>query len=79
MHNLRSWEFRSAPLTTLDLSLGLRSRGGRWEVSIVGTNVTNALSAEFSFPVPDPTLSNTIKIEAPVEGRRILLRFQTGF
>lgn len=79
MHNLRSWEFRSAPLTTLDLSLGLRPRGGRWQVGIVATNVTNAVSAEFSFPAPDPTLASSIKIEAPVEGRRILLRFAMDY
>ncbi len=79
MHNLRSWTYGSSPLTTLDLSGTLKAPNGRWEISVVATNVTNAVSADFSFPPPDPTLPPSVVIASPAPLRAIWLQVRTDF
>ncbi len=79
MHNLRSWTYGSPALTTLDLSATLRAANDRWALSLVGTNVTNAISADFSFPPPDPTLPPSVLIESPAPLRAIWLQATTRF
>jgi iron complex outermembrane receptor protein len=79
MHNLRSWEFKSDPFTTLDASLGVASADGRWEVILAGTNLTNALSADFSSRAPGPTLGPGARSEAPAPLRTITLQVRTRF
>jgi len=54
MFNQRQEQFHAAPLTTLDLSAGVKSSDGRWTLDVVAKNVANALSAEFSGPAVDP-------------------------
>jgi hypothetical protein len=79
MHNIDSYVYTSAPLTTLDLTLGAGPADGRWLLELVATNVTNAISADFSFPPPDPTLAPSVRIESPTPARQITLRASAKF
>ena len=79
MHNIDSYVYTSAPLTTLDLTLGAGPADGRWLLELVATNVTNAISADFSFPPPDPTLAPSVRIESPTPARQITLRASARF
>jgi iron complex outermembrane receptor protein len=79
MHNIDSSEFASSPLTTLDLSIGVGPSNGRWQVELTGTNVTNAISADFAFPPPDPTLPPSVQIASPAPLREITLKVSAKF
>jgi len=79
MHNLHDPIYRSVGLTTFDLSLGIGPSSGKWEVSLVGTNVTNAISADFAFPLPDPTIPSSVQEAAPSQLRRVLLQVRANF
>jgi iron complex outermembrane receptor protein len=79
MHNIDSPEFASSPLTTLDLSIGVGPSDGRWQVELTGTNVTNAISADFAFPPPDPTLPPSVQIASPAPLREITLKISARF
>lgn len=46
---------------------------------LVGTNVTNAVSADFAFPPPDPTLPSSVQIASPSPLRQITLRASMQF
>lgn len=46
--------FPSDSLTTFDLSIGLLSLDDSWSVSLIGTNITDELSADFSGPPAAP-------------------------
>lgn len=54
MYNQRQELFPSEPLTTLDLSIGLKSPDDRWGIDLVGKNVTNSISEDFASPSVDP-------------------------
>ena len=79
MHNLHSWVYYSAPLTTLDLSAGIGSSDGRWSIDLIGTNVTNAISADFAAPIPDPTLPPSVIFASPAPLREVTLRLSAHF
>lgn len=79
MHNLRTWYTRSAPLTTLDMSVGVATADGRWEAVLSGTNLNNAVSADFVSYAPDPTLGPNALIEAPGPLRTITLQVRARF
>lgn len=42
------------PLTTLDLTVAIGPTDDRWEVAIIGRNVTNDISQDFGYPNVDP-------------------------
>jgi iron complex outermembrane recepter protein len=79
MHNIDSPFYASTPLTTLDLSIGVGPPSGRWEVELVATNVTNAISTDFAAPIPDPTLSPLVQTASPTPPREITLRLSAKF
>ena len=54
MYNQRQDEYLSAPLTTLDLSVGFEARDDRWAIDLAAKNVTNAISEDFASAPPDP-------------------------
>ena len=47
--------FPSDSLSTIDLTLSLSDYEGDWELSLIGTNLTDAVSADFSGPPAAPT------------------------
>ena len=54
MYNQRQDEYLSAPLTTLDLSVGFEARDDRWAIDLAAKNVTNAISEDFASAPPHP-------------------------
>lgn len=57
MYNQRQERFRADPLTTLDLSVGLKRPDGAWALDLVARNVTNSISQDFASPPTDPRLA----------------------
>ncbi|WP_068077665.1 TonB-dependent receptor [Novosphingobium lentum] len=54
MYNQRQEMFLSKQLTTVDLSLGIKSSDDRWGLDLVAKNVGNAISQDFASPSADP-------------------------
>jgi iron complex outermembrane receptor protein len=54
MFNQRQELFPSAPLDTLDLTAGVASHDGRWEVDVSARNLTNDIAEDFASAPPDP-------------------------
>jgi iron complex outermembrane recepter protein len=79
--------FPSGSLTTFDLNVRLSSLDANWQLSLIGTNITNALSADFSGPPAAPTGAifgapagdQGITIESPSQLRHITLQFGYNF
>lgn len=47
-------------LTTLDITVALGSLDERWEVSLIGRNITDAISQDFGYPNTHPLLGNVV-------------------
>lgn len=79
--------FPSDSLTTLDLTISLASLTGNWELSLIGTNITDELSADFSAPPAAPTGAifgapagdQGVVVEAPSALRSVTLQFSYDF
>lgn len=71
MVHQRVLAFRSEPWNTVDLTLGIRGAGNRWELRAAARNLFNAVSADFSGPPADPTLDPSIRVDAPSPLRTI--------
>lgn len=54
MFNQRQELFLSPQLTTVDLSLGVKSSDDRWGLDLIARNVGNAVSQDFASPSADP-------------------------
>lgn len=54
MFNQRQELFLSPQLTTVDLSLGVKSNDDRWGLDLIARNVGNAISQDFASPSVDP-------------------------
>ncbi|WP_286829575.1 MULTISPECIES: TonB-dependent receptor [Kordiimonas] len=74
MIHQRLANFDSEPLTTFDASIGVGADDGSWDISLSGTNIFNAVSADFSGPPADPTLDPSITVDAPSQMRTIYLQ-----
>ena len=79
--------FPSESLTTLDLTIGLLSLDESWSISLIGTNITDEVSADFSGPPAAPVGAifgappgdTGITAEAPSALRSITLQGRYNF
>ena len=55
MYNQRGGLFPSSSFDTIGVLLALEQQRGRWGVELVGRNLNNRVTADFSGPTPDPT------------------------
>ncbi|MBL4800759.1 MAG: TonB-dependent receptor, partial [Emcibacter sp.] len=76
MYNQKGHVLPSDAYTTLDASIALLDVSDLWEVKIVGRNLTNAITADFGSPNPDPTFASA---EGPAQLRTIKLLFSYNF
>jgi len=71
--------FDSEPLTTIDATIGVGDADGKWDISLAATNLTNAVSADFSGPPADPTIDPSITVDSPSQLRMIYLQGRIRF
>lgn len=71
--------FDSEPLTTWDATLSIGAEDGGWEISLAATNITNAISADFSGPPADPTIDPSITVDSPSQMRTIYIQGKFRF
>lgn len=79
MIHQRLANFDSDPLTTWDATIGIGAADGSWDINLVGTNITNSISADFSGPPADPTIAPSITVDSPSQLRTIYLQASFRF
>jgi iron complex outermembrane receptor protein len=71
MYSQRGGLFPAESFTPLGAAIGLLSRDRRWGVELIGRNLGNATTADFSGPTPDPFAPTSA---APARFRTVVLR-----
>jgi iron complex outermembrane receptor protein len=79
--------FPSESMTSFDLSMSLSSYNANWQLSLIGTNITNELSADFNGPPAAPIGAifgapagdQGITIESPSPLRSVSLQYSYNF
>lgn len=71
MFNQRQEQFRSPPLTTVDLGIGLSGSDDHWGIDLQAKNVFNKISEDFASPSVDPRFGGVAYLAA-VSRRRTL-------
>jgi len=71
--------FRSEPYRPVDVTVGVRSPDERFTLELIGRNVNDSLSADFSGPPADPTLGPGVRADAPSPLRTVTLQARYVF
>jgi iron complex outermembrane receptor protein len=72
--------FRSDALSTFDLTVGISNPTNGWAFSVIGTNLTNEISADFSGPPASAGIvPPNIRVDSPGRLRTILLQVRKDF
>lgn len=72
--------FRSDALSTFDLTVGISSPTNGWGFSVIGTNLTNEISADFSGPPASAGIvPPNVRVDSPGRLRTVLLQVRKDF
>lgn len=72
--------YRSDPLSTIDLTVGISNPDSGWALNLIGTNLTNEISADFSGPPASAGIVPAdVRVDSPSRLRTVLLQVRKEF
>ena len=73
-------DFRSDSFTTLDASIGLKNLDDGWSFNLLGTNLTDETSADFSGPPASAGIvPPNVRVESPSRFRTVMIQARKDF